>query len=517
MLNGPVLTERTSGILLHPTSLPGPCGAGDFGPDAYRFVDWLESAGQTYWQVLPLGEIGPGNSPYMSCSAFAGNILLIDLAELAAQGWLNDEDLNPHPEFRPDRINFALLRPFRLERLRRAANLFFDGAGKSERPDASHDAYAEFCHAESEWLDDYSLFMTLDQRQNGTLWSDWPDGLANREPQALRRIAETCSAEIAFWKFCQWSFARQWSHLKQYANERDIRIIGDVPIFAAYQSADVWSHQELFELDEKGRPTVVAGVPPDYFSKTGQYWGNPLYRWDAHATSAYSWWIARMRHALRNFDLVRIDHFRGFAAYWEIPANESTAINGKWMPGPGAKLFEALEKALGRLPIIAEDLGLITADVIELRDRFNLPGMRVLQFAFAEGENHPFLPHQYTTNSVAYTGTHDNDTCIGWWNSAHPQEKEFARKYLGTEGNQIQWDMIRAISNSVANTVIIPMQDVLGLSGDHRMNFPGHPIGNWEWRFSWSQVNLEQTQQLANISAVNNRSQKLMETIRNAV
>lgn len=508
-----MLTERTSGILLHPTSLPGPLGSGDFGADAYRFVDWLVSAGQTYWQMLPLGEIGPGNSPYMSSSTFAGNILLIDLAELAGQGWLTDEDLKSHPEFLPDRINFALVRPFRLERLHRAARSFFAESQNTAHQETSRAAYAEFCIAESEWLDDYALFMTLNEQQNGCEWSNWPAGLANRNPQALQHVANTCAVEIGFWKFCQWCFARQWSHLKQYARERGIRIIGDVPIFAAYQSADVWSHQELFELDENGRPTVVAGVPPDYFSKTGQFWGNPLYRWEAHEKTGFAWWIARMRHELKRFDLVRIDHFRGFAGYWEIPANESTAINGRWMPGPGAKLFEALDDAIGGLPIIAEDLGMITPDVVELRERFNLPGMRILQFAFAEDESHPFLPHHYKPNSVAYTGTHDNDTSIGWWSTVTPGEKEFARKYLGSEGHQIQWDMIRAISNSEANTVIILMQDVLGLTGDHRMNFPGQPNDNWEWRFSWNQVTSEQTMALAKISAEYGRSLPAQEHI----
>ena len=497
-----MLTERASGILLHPTSLPGPYGAGDFGQDAYRFIDWLKSAGQTYWQMLPLGEIGPGNSPYMSSSTFAGNILLIDLVELAKQGWLTEEDLIPDPEFRSDRINFALLRPFRLERLRRAANKFFAASSmKTLHQEANLAAYSEFCMAESWWLDDYALFMALADQQNGCEWGFWPESLAKRNQHAIQRISITLAEEIDFWKFCQWSFTRQWLRLKQYAGERGIRIIGDVPIFAAYQSADVWAHQELFELDENGLPTVVAGVPPDYFSKTGQLWGNPLYRWEIHEKTGFAWWIARMQHALKLFDFVRIDHFRGFVSYWEIPANESTAINGRWMPGPGAKLFEALDQALGGLPIIAEDLGLITPDVIELREKFNLPGMRILQFAFSEDENHPFLPHHYVPNSVAYTGTHDNDTCIGWWNTATPREKAFAWKYLGSDDHQIQWEMIRAISRSEANTVIIVMQDVLGLSGDHRMNFPGHPSHNWEWRFSWEQILPEQTQTLTKITA----------------
>jgi len=479
--------------LLHPTSLPGPLGAGDFGSDAYRFVDWLVSAGQTYWQMLPLGEIGPGNSPYMSSSAFAGNILLIDLVELASQGWLTDEDLNPHPEFRSDRVDYAVLHPFRVERLRRAAKAFFISRNTNSE-------FSEYCKSESAWLDDYALFMTIKNRQNGCVWSHWPADLAGRNPQALRRVAETCTDEIGFWKFCQWCFARQWSKLKKYANERGVRIIGDVPIFVAYQSADVWAHQELFELDDDGRPTVVAGVPPDYFSNTGQLWGNPLYRWDFHEKTGFAWWVARLRHALELFDLVRIDHFRGFAGYWEVPANATTAIHGRWMPGPGEKLFNTFQTVFGNLPIIAEDLGLITPDVVELRDKFKLPGMRILQFAFGEDESHHFLPHHYVPNSVAYSGTHDNDTSVGWWNSAAPEEKAFAQKYLGSDGQRIQWDMIMAISNSEANTVIISMQDVLGLSGEHRMNFPGLIDGNWEWRFSWEQVHPDQTQELAKIT-----------------
>lgn len=495
-----MLTRRASGILLHPTSLPGLYGAGDLGLDAYRFVDWLKSAGQTYWQVLPLGEVGSGNSPYMSSSAFAGNVLLIDLAELASQGWLAADDLVPHPDFRPARIDFGLLRPFRMERLRRAASRFFAmGYGKMRK------AYDEFCRVESGWLDDYALFMTAARQQDGREWSLWPTGLARRTPQALHSLEQDSAEEIGFWKFCQWSFARQWLALKSYANGHGIRIIGDVPIFVACQSADVWAHQELFKLDENGRPTVVAGVPPDYFSETGQLWGNPLYRWDMHEKTGYAWWVARMRHALKFSDLVRIDHFRGFAACWEIPADAPNAITGAWVEGPGEKLFHALKKAIPNLPIVAEDLGIITPDVVELRDRFGLPGMRVLQFAFAEGEANHFLPHHYVPNTVAYTGTHDNDTALGWWDAVSGREKDFALQYLKSDGKEIQWDMMRALSASVANTVVYPMQDVLGLSGEHRMNFPGQPAGNWEWRFSWEQLRPEYTQALAEMASEHNR------------
>lgn len=490
-----MLNKRASGILLHPTSLPGEFGAGDFGPDAYLFVDWLERAGQTYWQILPLGKIGPGNSPYMSSSAFAGNILLIDIAELASQGWLTQEDIVPHPEFRAERIDYALLQPYRMERLRRAAQRFF--AGRNEKMQR---AYAEFCTAENEWLEDYALFMAIAEHESWREWSHWPKDLAHRNPEALRRAEKSLADTVGFWKFCQWCFERQWKQLKSYANRHGVQIIGDVPIFVAYQSADVWAHQELFELDENGRPTVVAGVPPDYFSKTGQLWGNPLYRWDAHEKTGFAWWIARLRHALRLADLVRIDHFRGFVAYWEVSANASNAMNGEWKPGPGEKLFEVFKKTFPQLPIIAEDLGLITPDVVQLREKFELPGMCILQFAFAEGEGNLYLPHNYQLNTVAYTGTHDNDTAVGWWNSVSDQEKTFAQQYLGSDGQAIQWDMMRALSKSVANTVIYPMQDVLGLSSDHRMNFPGQPAGNWEWRFSWDQVHPELTQALAKMS-----------------
>ena len=478
-----MLTQRGSGILLHPTSLPGPHGAGDFGKDAYRFVDWLVSAGQHYWQMLPLGEIGKGNSPYMSVSAFAGNILLIDLAELSSHGWLSSEDLIPQPNFRSERIDFALVRPFRMERLRRAARSFF-----ASTHDDMHREYTEFCISEHEWLDDYALFMTISKHHTGQNWNRWPTELAHREPEALRLVELTGADEIQFWKFCQWCFARQWSDLRLYANERGIKIIGDVPIFVAFQSADVWSHQELFELDKNGRPLFVAGVPPDYFSKTGQLWGNPLYRWDAHERTGFAWWIARLRHALQLADLVRIDHFRGFVAHWQIPADAPNAIDGKWVAGPGERLFEAFQKAFPHLPIIAEDLGLITPDVIELRDKFELPGMRILQFAFGEGEGNLFLPHHYVPNTIAYTGTHDNDTILGWWNTLSDHEKSFALRYLHTDGRDIQWVMMRAISNSKANIVIFTMQDVLGLSSDHRMNYPGQSSGSWEWRFSWDQV-----------------------------
>ena len=496
-----MMTTRASGVLLHPTSLPGVFGSGDFGPDARKFVDWLVTAGQAYWQVLPLGEIGKGNSPYMSNSAFAGGLHMIDLTELASHGWLSPEDLQPHPGFNNERVNFELMQPFRMERLRRAARNFF-----SARHGDSFWLYEEFCSAENMWLEDYALFMTIAQHQNWREWIEWPPSLAQRDVHALLAMQMSYPEEMGFWKFCQWCYATQWSKLKQYANDRGIRIIGDVPIFVAYQSADVWAHQGLFELDQQGRSKVVSGVPPDYFSETGQYWGNPLYRWHIHEETGYVWWIARLRHALQLADRVRIDHFRGFAAYWEIPADACNAVAGQWVPGPGAKLFEAFARAIPQLPIIAEDLGLITHDVLELRDKFQLPGMRVLQFAFGDNNDNPFLPHNYIENTVAYTGTHDNDTSLGWWHALPDHVKAFVKNYLGSDGQAINWDMMRALSRSVATLVVFPMQDVLGLSSEHRMNLPGKPEGNWEWRFSWEQIQPQHTLALMEMSATNGRN-----------
>lgn len=495
-----MLSKRTNGILLHPTSLPGPFGSGDFGQGAYQFIDWLKSAGQSCWQILPLGEIGPGNSPYMSCSAFAGNVLLIDLVELYEHGWLAETDLVPSIDANARHVDFGVVIPYRIERLRRAAQAFFSGNG------ALYPDYTAYCKAEAAWLDDYALFKTIEHRQSGCGWSHWPVDLARRNPKALRQLVETCDTEIKFWKFCQWRFARQWEKLKRYANEAGVHIVGDVPIFVAYQSADVWSNQDLFELDEVGLPKVVAGVPPDYFSETGQLWGNPLYSWDKHESSGYAWWVARLGHALKSFDIVRIDHFRGFAEYWEVPASEKTAMNGRWMPGPSSKLFAAFQTAFGdNLPIIAEDLGLITADVIKLRDDFSLPGMRILQFAFGDGDSNHFLPHHYITNTVAYTGTHDNDTTLGWWSNLAPHEKEFALKYLKSDGQAIHIDMMKALSRSAANTVIFPLQDVLGLSGEHRMNYPGIAGGNWEWRFTWEMTTATQLDFLKSLTVENDR------------
>ena len=492
--------DRACGVLLHPTCLPGPHGSGDFGSAAYHFIDWLVAAGQKLWQILPLGGIGPGNSPYMSSSAFAGNVLLIDLAELQARGWLEAAELEPDPGFEDGRVNFAAVVPWRMERLRRAAARFAAAHG-----DADDAAYTAFCERHAGWLSDYALFMALADHHPGQLWCDWDSGLARREPDALRAASQAHAERIAFHTFCQWRFFEQWLLLKAYANERGIQIVGDAPIFIAYQSAEVWARQPLFELDAKGHAKVVAGVPPDYFSATGQRWGNPLYRWPAHADEDYAWWTERIRRTFELVDIVRIDHFRGFAHYWEIAASEPTAIDGRWRAGPGSALFKAIAKALGPLPIVAEDLGLITPDVTALRKRFAFPGMRILHFAFGDDHRNAYLPHHHEPDSVVYTGTHDNDTTLGWWAAASAHEREHALAYLGSDGREIHWDLIRAACASVADTAIIPLQDVLGLDGEHRMNLPGRGEGYWEWRFEWAQVQAEHASRLAALCALYGR------------
>ncbi len=501
---------RHSGILLHPTSLPGPHGAGDLGPAAYHFVDWLHTAGQTLWQTLPIGGIGPGNSPYMSPSAFAGNELLIDLKQLHAAGWLTDSDIQPEPLFRDERIDYASVRPYRMSRLRLASERFFTDARKE-----AHKSFQSFCKSESSWLDDYALFMSLDRKLSpwGKSWQDLPPELAQRKYGALRDASRSLAEECNFWKFCQWCFDSQWSALKKYANDRGIRIIGDMPIFVSGHSADVWAHQHLFDLDANGHPRVIAGVPPDYFSATGQRWGNPLYKWPEHEKDSYAWWTERMQRALTLCDIVRIDHFRGFESYWEIPADALTAMHGHWLPGPGAALFRELRKALGLKPgknqgafeIIAEDLGIITPKVTALRKAVGFPGMRVLQFAFDGKSENPYLPHNFDPHTVVYTGTHDNNTTCGWWQALPEQERDYVRRYLSVSGDSIHWDLIRAASASVAAIAIVPMQDVLGLDDSGRMNRPGIAEGSWEWRFSWSQVAPWHAERLAELARLHGR------------
>ncbi|MDR0577147.1 MAG: 4-alpha-glucanotransferase [Candidatus Accumulibacter sp.] len=501
---------RCSGILLHPTSLPGPHGSGDLGPAAFHFVDWLATGRQALWQVLPLGGIGPGNSPYMSPSAFAGNELLIDLARLRDAGWLTGADIDPSAPFRDDRVDYGRVRPFRVSRLRLAAERFFADARESARRD-----YLAFCHEESGWLEDYALFKALESKlaPSGKVWQDLPAELVQRKAKALREAARSLADECDFWRFCQWCFDRQWAALKKYANERGVSIVGDVPIFVSAHSADVWARQRLFDLDDRGYPRVVAGVPPDYFSATGQRWGNPLYRWEEHERDAFHWWTERMRRMLKLCDVVRIDHFRGFESCWEIPAASPTAAEGQWRKGPGQAFFAEMRKNLGLkrggkpggFRIIAEDLGVITPEVAALRQAAGFPGMRILQFAFDGQSGNPYLPHNFEPQTVVYTGTHDNDTTRGWWKSLPEQQRHYVRRYLGVDGASIHWDMIRAASASVAAASIVPAQDVLGLDSSARMNRPGVAEGYWEWRFTWDQFAPWHAERLAELAQLHGR------------
>jgi 4-alpha-glucanotransferase len=488
------LNQRASGVLLHITSLPGPHGVGDFGPDAYHFVDWLVSAGQKLWQLLPMTPIGPGDSPYQSVSAFAGSPLMVALEPLMQRGWLHAVDV---PQWGAQRVDFARVVPWRMQRLRDAAAGFDAQATAADRH-----ALAAWCERESSWLDDYALFMALEAAHGGQPWWAWAPDLARREPEAMLAARSAHHAEIHFWKFVQWCFDTQWHSVKAYANQRGVSIMGDLPIFIAHHSADCWARPDLYFLDDAFQPTVVAGVPPDFFSATGQRWGNPLYRWDRMALEGYRWWIDRVKRALAHADVFRIDHFRGFAGYWEVPASCPTAMQGRWVAGPGRALFDAIARELGALPIVAEDLGVITQDVEDLRDSLGLPGMRILQFGFSEDATHEFLPHNYVRNCVVYTGTHDNDTTRGWWDAAPQRERAYAGAYLHAHARDIHWGMIRAASSSIANLAVFPMQDVLGLDGRYRMNVPGvMGKGNWTWRFEWRAVDGEPARVLGLITA----------------
>lgn len=469
-----MVRQRKSGILLHPSSLPGPGGIGSFGEEARRFVDFLHKSGQSLWQILPLGPTAYGNSPYSCYSAFAGNPLLINLETLQDEGDLLPGDLKPEPN--SERVDYAETERYKLGLLKDAAARFF-----AEAPVKRKEDFWQFCDT-TFWLHDFALFMALKEQFKEMSWKDWPDALASREPEALANWSERLGTAIGEQKYQQWQFARQWKKLKTYANVLGISIVGDLPIFVAYDSADVWANPQLFHLDEKGVPIVVAGVPPDYFSKTGQLWGNPLYNWDKMAQEGYGWWIARLRNDLSLYDMVRIDHFRGFEAFWEVPMWEKTAVNGRWVKGPGENLFHALRNALGNLPIIAEDLGIITSEVEALRDQFGFPGMKILQFAFASGPENPYLPHNHVRSCVVYTGTHDNDTTAGWFESLKSKEQKNVLAYFDRDGNDIVWQMVKCALASVADYCIIPMQDLLELPSSGRMNIPGVAGGNWSWR-----------------------------------
>lgn len=479
---------RASGILLHPTSLPGPYGIGEFGPEAYRFADFLKQSGQSLWQVLPLGPTGYGDSPYACYSAFAGNTLLISTDELVREELLTAADL-PTASFPASRVDFDLVHKSKEKLLAKA----FANYSAAPHP-TLRESFTKFKAASTEWLEDYALFRALKDAQGGVAWHEWEPPLVQRDETALDTARKKLASEIEAQRFYQFLFFRQWFALKSYCNDRGIQIIGDLPIFVAHDSADVWTNPEQFKLNPDGTPLVVAGVPPDYFSSTGQLWGNPLYNWNRMLADGFQWWIKRVEATLKVVDIVRVDHFRGFAACWEIPGGDKTAERGRWITAPGKELFTAIRRAHGQLPIIAEDLGVITPDVIALRDAFGFPGMRILQFAFSSDTKNIDLPHNYEKNVVAYTGTHDNDTTVGWFESVAGEgstrtaeqveaEREFCLEYLNSDGKEINWDFIRALLASVANTAIVPLQDLFGLGTKARMNLPNSTEGNWSWRF----------------------------------
>jgi 4-alpha-glucanotransferase len=475
-----MLFPRSSGILLHPTSLPGRYGIGDLGEMAFRFVDFLAAAGQTAWQVLPLGPTSYGDSPYQALSAFAGNPLLISLDKLVAAGWLTPEDVANVPAFSPYLVDYGAVINYHNDLLTVAYQRFEANASPEQRSQ-----FSDWQSRNVEWLDDFVMFAALKDGNGGKPWVEWSEGEALRHPDTMATVRQTHARRIVEHTFRQWLFSTQWDELKAYAASKGIRLVGDIPIFVAHDSSDVWANRDLYYLDERGYPTVIAGVPPDYFSATGQRWGNPLYRWDVMAENGYQWWIKRFRAALALVDIIRIDHFRGFEAYWEVPASEETAVNGRWVQGPGFHFFDTIRQALGELPIIAEDLGVITPGVEALRDTYGLPGMKVLQFAFTDTcEDTPYLPHNYVSNCVVYTGTHDNNTTLGWWQEANPKLRRCVKRYLGHDVEKPHWDLIRLAMMSVAHTAIFPLQDVFGFGSDTRMNTPGVGAGNWAWRFS---------------------------------
>ncbi len=473
--------KRAAGVLLHPTSFPSSYGIGDLGAAAYRFIDFLVESKQALWQILPLGPTGYADSPYQCFSAFAGNVLLISPDKLIEEGFLPATAVASVPSFPDHKVEYGAVIPYKMNLLAQGYQHFL----KEGTPE-QQTALEKFCHDNAFWLDDFALFMALKNEHmalEGGVWSTWPQEIALREPAAMTAWGEKLAGAVAMHKFLQFLFFKQWLELKSYANIRGIQVIGDIPIFAAYDSADVWANPDLFYLDEAGELTVVAGVPPDYFSETGQRWGNPLYRWNKMKENGYTWWERRLDMSFVQADIVRIDHFRGFDAYWEIPAGEATAMVGRWVKGPGAAFFKTMQEKLGELPLIAEDLGVITPEVEALRDEFDFPGMKILQFGFGGEKNSSFLPHNFGRNCVVYPGTHDNETTVGWYHNASEHERDHVRRYMATNGHDIAWDMIRLAHRSVANTAVIPMQDLLSLGNEARMNFPGKVGGYWSWRY----------------------------------
>lgn len=471
--------SRMSGILLHPTSLPSRYGIGDLGREAYRFIDFLEKAGQHLWQVLPLTHTGYGDSPYQSFSAFAGQPLLISPENLYELGLISEKILNECPSHNPEHIDYGTIIPWKTTLLHEAYETY-----KKKLPKKLSEKFALFCYENTFWLDDYALFMACKDANDGKSWLNWKEPYRSPSKKEKTKLKNQLSESVRYYQFIQFLFFRQWNKLKKYANKHDVSIIGDIPIFVSMDSADVWANKNLFQLDSKGYPTSVAGVPPDYFSETGQLWGNPLYDWSAHKYEGYAWWISRIRNQLGLLDYLRIDHFRGFEAYWSVPYGSETAIDGEWKKGPDKALFKAIQRELGKnLPIIAEDLGIITPEVEALRDRFGFPGMKILQFAFESTGESSYLPHQFTTpNCICYTGTHDNDTTAGWFTTLNSDSRKKVKAYMQTDGSDISMAFIRTALSSIASIAVFPMQDVSGLGSDARMNTPGVPAGNWDWR-----------------------------------
>jgi 4-alpha-glucanotransferase len=471
---------RSSGILLHPTSFPSRFGVGDLGLEAYRFIDFLKESYQQYWQVLPLGPTGYGNSPYMCYSAMAGNPLLISPEKLLEDGLLQEEDFANLSGFPLEKVDYQQATPIKIGLLKKACENFKVNALPIQQRE-----FTGFCNSKAFWLEDYALFMALKDANESASWHTWEPELQRRKPEALEQARRRLTEEIYYYKFIQFMFFRQWSELKTYANMSGVEIIGDIPIYVAHDSADVWAHPEIFCLDEEtGEVALMAGVPPDYFSATGQLWGNPVYNWEALQRQDFHWWVQRFEAMLDYVDIIRIDHFRGFEAYWAVPQGEETAENGEWVTAPGEELFDVIKHKLGKLPILAEDLGVITPEVEALRDKYEFPGMKILQFAFGSDPGNPFLPFNFSRNAVVYTGTHDNDTTIGWYNQASDWEKRNLWLYLGCISPEgIHWDFIRLALSSIANQAILPLQDILGLGTEARMNFPSVAEGNWEWRY----------------------------------
>jgi 4-alpha-glucanotransferase len=492
--------KRSSGILLHPTSLPGSYGIGDIGSAAHRWIDFLSKAGCGLWQILPLGPTGYGDSPYQCFSSFAGNPYLISPDALLKDDLLHPNDLVDRPSFPDGHVDFGEIIPWKLGILDRSFIRYQHSISTRLKTEME-----EFRIKQSAWLEDFALFMALKESHDSQPWPTWEKPLRTRQPEALLDARKQLDVAIQRQIYRQFIFFRQWSKLRAHAHENHIQIIGDIPIFVAHDSADVWSNPHLFQLDESGKPTVVAGVPPDYFAPTGQLWGNPLYRWEVHAKDGYAWWLERIKATLDLVDIIRIDHFRGFAGYWEVPGTAKTAEIGCWVPGPGKDFFQSIRKSLGDLPIIAEDLGVITPDVEDMRDSFDLPGMRILQFGFDSTPQDPFLPHNYPVNCVVYTGTHDNDTVLGWYNRVPEKDKAFLRNYLHQDGSNVSWDLIRSVWSSVAIFGLAPMQDFLNLGNEARMNYPGNPSGNWTWRMPKDALNRELQEKLNELNYLYSR------------